>query len=102
MLLKKFPHLPLERVPRGVGVDQRMRREQGRRSSERWRLRGEPHLLREAHHIRASQIADGASSSRTVETAGGTTDGAVVAEYTTEGVQIAEDMGSEEPDPPSC
>ena len=34
----------------------------------------------EAHKIKASQIAAGASSSCTVETAGGTTDGAVVAE----------------------
>ena len=56
----------------------------------------------EAHHIRASQIAARASSSRTVEIAGGTTDGAVVAEDTTEGVQIAEDVGSGEPDPPAC
>ena len=48
----------------------------------------------EAHQIRASQITTRASSSRTVETAGGTTDGAVVAEDTTEGVQIAEDVGS--------
>ena len=45
----------------------------------------------EAHQIRASQIAAGASSSRFVETAGGTTEGAVVAEDITEGVQIAED-----------
>ena len=37
----------------------------------------------EAHQIRASQLADGESSSRTVETAGGTTVGAVVAEDTT-------------------
>ena len=42
----------------------------------------------EAHQIRESQIAAGASRSRTVETAGGTTDGAGVAEDTTEGVQI--------------
>ena len=56
----------------------------------------------EAHQIRASQIAAGASSSRTVETAGGTTDGAGVAEDTTEGVQITEDVGSGEPDPPAC
>ena len=56
----------------------------------------------EAHQIRASQLAVGASSSRTVETAGGTTDGAGVAEDTTEGVQIAEDVGSGELDPPSC
>ena len=56
----------------------------------------------EAYNIRASQIAAGASSSRIVETAGGTTDGAVDAEDTTEGVQIAEDVGSGEPDPPAC
>ncbi|XP_069142887.1 uncharacterized protein [Solanum lycopersicum] len=66
----------------------------------------------EAHHIRASQIVAGASSSRTVETAGGTTEGAVVAEDITEGVQIAEDptegvqiaedVGSGKPDPPDC
>ena len=65
----------------------------------------------EAHQIRASQIAAGASSSRTVETTGGTTEGAVVAEDitegvkiaedTTEGVQIAEDVGSWKPDPPA-
>ena len=47
-------------------------------------------------------MATWASSSRTVETAGGTTEGAVVAEDTTEGVQIAEDVGSGEPDPPAC
>ena len=40
----------------------------------------------EAHQIRASQLAAGASSSRTTEIARGTTDGAVVAEDTTEGV----------------
>ena len=66
----------------------------------------------EAHQIRASQITAGASSSRTVETAGGTTNGAVVAEDitegvqiaedTTEGVQIVEDVGSGKPDPPAC
>ena len=56
----------------------------------------------EAHQIRASQLAAEASSSRTVEIAGGTTDGALVAEDTTEGVHIAEDVGSGQPDPPSC
>ena len=50
----------------------------------------------------SDEIAAGASSSRTVETAGGTTEGAVVAEDITEGVQIAEDVGSGEPDPPAC
>ena len=43
-----------------------------------------------------------AVSSSTVETAGGTTEGAVVAEDITEGVQIAEDVGSGKPDPPAC
>ncbi|TMX05316.1 hypothetical protein EJD97_024783 [Solanum chilense] len=56
----------------------------------------------EAHRMRASELAVGASSSCTVEIAGGTTDGADVAEDTTEGVQIAEDVGFGEPDPPSC
>ena len=56
----------------------------------------------EAHQMRASQLAVGASSSRTVEIAGDTIDGAVVAEDTTEGVQIAEDVGSGELDPPAC
>ena len=46
LLLQKFHHLPLERVARVVGVEKRTRREQGRRSAERWRLRGEPPLLR--------------------------------------------------------
>ena len=44
--LQRFHHLPLESMPRGVGIEQRMRREHGRRSAERRRLRGEPHLLR--------------------------------------------------------
>ena len=56
----------------------------------------------EVHQIRASELAAGTSSSCTVELEGGTTDGAVVAEDTTEGVQIAEDLGSGEPDPQSC
>ena len=55
-----------------------------------------------AHQMRASELAAGASSSRTVEIVGGTTDGAVVAEDTTEVVQIAEDVGSGEPDLPAC
>ena len=47
-----------------------------------------------AHQMRASKLAAGASSSRIVDIAGGTTDGAVLAEDTTKGVQIAEDVGS--------
>ena len=52
--------------------------------------------------MRASELAAGASSSRTMEIVGGTIDGVVVSEDTTEGVQIAEDVGSGEPDPPAC
>ena len=55
-----------------------------------------------AHQIRAGELAAGASSSRTVEIAGGTADSAVVTEDTTEGFQIVEDVGSREPDPPAC
>ena len=51
---------------------------------------------------RASQLAAGASSSRTVQIAGSTTYSAVVAEDTTEVVQIADDVGAGEPDPPGC
>ena len=40
----------------------------------------------EAHQMRASELTAGASSSRTVEIAGGTTNSAVVAKNTTEGV----------------
>ena len=56
----------------------------------------------EVNRMRASELAAGASSSRTLEIAGGTTYGAVVVEDTTKGVQISEDVGSGEPDPPSC
>ena len=41
----EIPHLPLESVPRGVGVKRRLRLEHGRKSTVRWRLRGEPPLL---------------------------------------------------------
>ena len=56
----------------------------------------------EAHQMRASELAAGVSSSRTVEIAGGTTDSAVVAEDTTEGVQIAEDVSCRDSDPSAC
>ena len=56
----------------------------------------------EAHQIRASLLAAGATSSRIAEIAGVTTDGADVVEDTSEGVQIAEDVGSGKPDAPSC
>ena len=44
-----IPPPPLESMPRGLGVDQRMRREQERKSVERWMPRGETHLRRRRH-----------------------------------------------------
>ena len=85
---------------RGQAEDETRARKKERREMEAARRASLAEA--EAHQIRASQIAVGASSSRTVETAGGTTDRAVVAEDTTEGVKIAEDVGSGEPDPPAC
>ena len=55
-----------------------------------------------AHQMRVGEVAAGASSSRTVEIAGGTADSTVDAEDTTEGIQITEVVGSGEPDPPAC
>ena len=48
--------------------------------------------------MKAVELAAGASSSRNVEIAGGTSDSALDAEDTTEGVQITEVVGSMEPD----
>ena len=56
----------------------------------------------EACQMRAVELAAGASSSRTVEIAGGTADSVDDAEDTTEGVQITEVVGFGEPDPPAC
>ena len=106
------PHSPRESAKRrrGRSEDEAQARKKERREIEAAKRASLAEA--EAHQIRASQIAAGASSSRTVETAGGTTDGAVVAEDitegvqiaedTTEGVQLAEDVGSGKPDPPAC
>ena len=56
----------------------------------------------EARQMRAGDLAAWASSSITVEIAGGTADSVVDAEDTTEGVQITEAVGSKESDPPAC
>ena len=53
----------------------------------------------EVHQMRAGELATAESSSRTVEIEG---DSAIVAEETTEGVQITEEEGSGELDPPAC
>ena len=56
----------------------------------------------EALQMRAGDLAAGASSSRTVEIGGGTTDSVVADEDTSEGVQTTEVVGLGEPDPPTC
>ena len=56
----------------------------------------------EARQMEAEELAAEASSSTTVEIAGGTADSVVDAEDTTKGVQITEVVGSGELDPPTC
>ena len=56
----------------------------------------------EAHQMRAEKLDAGASSSRDVETARGTTNSVVADEDTTKGVHITEVVGSGEQDPPTC
>ena len=96
------PHPPREhsKRPRGRAEDEARARKKERHEMEV--ARRASLAEEEAHQIIAGELAAGASSSRTVEIAGGTADSAVVAEETTEGVQIAEDVGSGEPDPPTC
>ena len=85
---------------RGRSEDEARARKKERREMEAARRAS---LAEEAaQQMRASELEAGASSSRTVDIAGITTDGAVVAEDTIEVVQIAEDVGSGEPDPPAC
>ena len=56
----------------------------------------------EVHKIRVVESVVGASSSRDVETTGGTTYSAAANEDTTEGVKTTEVVGSGEMDPPAC
>ena len=85
---------------RGLAEDEAQAQKQERREMEAARRAS---LAEEAaHQMRAGELAAGASKSRTVEIAGGTADSAVDAEDTIEGVQIAEDVGSGEPEPPAC
>ena len=56
----------------------------------------------EVHHMRASELAAGASRSRTVEIVGGTTDSAVADEDTIEGVHTTYEMGFGDSDAPAC
>ena len=56
----------------------------------------------EVHKIRVVGSVGGASSSRDVETTGGTTCSAAANEDTTEGVKTTEVVGSGELDPQAC
>ncbi|XP_069155313.1 uncharacterized protein [Solanum lycopersicum] len=56
----------------------------------------------EAHRIRVAESAAGASSSKDVETVGGTTDSAVADEDTIEGVHTTYEMGFGDSDAPAC
>ena len=56
----------------------------------------------EARRIRAVESVFGASSSRDLAIAGGTTDSNIFDEDTTEGVQTTYEVGSGGPDPPAC
>ena len=56
----------------------------------------------EACQMRAGELAAEASSSRNMDIVAGTSYSAVVAEDTTEGDQITEEVGFGEQDPPAC
>ncbi|XP_015077656.1 uncharacterized protein LOC107021494 [Solanum pennellii] len=89
---------PREHAKRRKGREEYEARAQKERRE--MRLRGEPD--EEARRIRVAESAAGASSSKDVATAGGTTDSAVADEDTTEGVHITYEVGFGEPDPPAC
>ena len=96
------PPPPQEHTKRHKGRDEDEARERKKEHREIEASRRASLADEEVHWMRDVELAVGASRSRIVEIAGGTADSAVVAEDTTEGVQIAEDMGSGEPDPPAC
>ena len=94
------PHREHAKRHRGREEDEARARKKERREMEA--ARRASLAEEEAHQMRAGEFAAGASSSRTVEIAGGTADSVVVVEDNIEGVLIAKDMGSGEPDPPAC
>ena len=83
------PPLPREHAKRrrGRAKDEARARKKERREMEA--ARRASLAEEEVNRMRASELAAGASRSRTVEIAEGTTDGAFFAEDTTKGVQIA-------------
>ena len=69
-------------MPRGVGVERRMMRARKKEQCEIEDARRASLVEEEAHQMRAVVLTAGASSSRTLEIAGGTANSAVVAEDT--------------------
>ena len=56
----------------------------------------------EAQQKRAQEVAVGASSSRIADVERSTTEGTIIAAYTTDGVLTTGTTGFEKLDPPSC
>ncbi|TMX01568.1 hypothetical protein EJD97_024277 [Solanum chilense] len=91
-----------EHAKRHRGREEDESRSQNKECREMEAVRRASLFDEKARRMRAVESAGGASSSRNVEIAGGTTDNVVAAEDTTEGVHITEVVDSEEPDPPAC
>ena len=96
------PPPPREHSKRHRGREEDKARAQKKESHEMEAARRASLADEEARQMRVVELAAGASSSRNVEIAGGTTDSSVDAVDTTEGVQIIEVVGSGEPYPPTC
>ena len=96
------PPPPREHAKRCRGREEDEARARKKKRREMEAARRASLVEEEACQMRVGELAVGASSSRTVEIYGGTTNSAVVTEDTTEGVQITELVGSCEPHPPSC
>ena len=96
------PPLPREHAKRRRGPEEDEARAWKKERREMEATRRASIADEETCLIRAIESAAGASSSRNVETAGGTTNNAVADEDTIEGVQTTYVVGSGEPDPPAC
>ena len=96
------PPPPREHAKRRRGREEDEARAQKKELREMEATRRASLADEDARQIRDVESATGTSSSRDMETAGGTADSVVVTEDTTEGVQITEQVGSGEPDPPAC
>ena len=96
------PPLPREHAKRRRGREEDEARARKKERSEMEAARRASLADEEAHRLRVAESAAGVSSSTDVAIAGGTVDSVVADKDTTEGAQIAENVGSEESDPPAC